>query len=208
MTDQTLSNTISVADQTRMIALAKSMAGSFSNQQQAMANSANYAHIRVFFRPLPWNFFGSIGFYSEQVYDYDLWQPYRQGIHRFVPQGDEVYVENYSLKDALLYAGSGRDLSILQSIKPTAIERRHDCSMVFRQEGNLFRGRVEGKCCFIEKRGKKTYLMSDVEITDKSFVSWDRGLDVETDEHVWGSEHGALKFKKTESFASEVTFHT
>ncbi len=187
-----------------MYALARTMAGGFSNQKQSFADSKNYAHIRVYFRPLPWEFFNGIGFYSEQVYDYDLWLPYRQGIHRFVPYGDEVYIENYSLKDALLYAGAGRNLDILRSIKPDVIERRCNCSMIFRPEDNGFQGRVEGKCCVIEKRGKKTYLVSDARFTETSFTGWDRGLDVETDEQVWGSAVGPLKFEKTENYAAEV----
>lgn len=187
-----------------MYALACTMAGGFSNQKQAMADPMNYAHIRVFFRPLPLEFFGGLGFYSEQVYDHDLWLPYRQGIHRFVPQGNEVYIENYSLNNALTYAGAGRNLDILRSIKPELIERRCNCSMVFKQVGDAFQGRVEGKCCVIEKRGKKTYLVSDAEFTETSFTGFDRGLDVETDEQVWGSAHGPLKFEKVDSYADEV----
>ena len=70
-----------------MLTLAYWIAGEFSNQKQAFADSKNYAHIRVFFRPLPIDFFCCIGFYSEQVYNHDLWTPYRQGVHRFVQQG-------------------------------------------------------------------------------------------------------------------------
>ncbi len=194
----------SPTEQTLMYSLARAMAGGFSNQQQAFDDPTNYAHIRVFFRPLPWEFFNGMGFYSEQVYDYDLWLPYRQGIHRFVPQGDEVYVENYSLQDALLYAGAGRNLDILRTIKPDVIERRCNCSMVFRKKNDVYQGRVEGKCCVIEKRGKKTYLVSDARFTETTFTGWDRGLDVDTDKQVWGSAFGPLKFTKTDSYASEV----
>lgn len=188
-----------------MYAVARAMAGGFSNQKQAMADPANYAHIRVFFRPLPWDFFGGLGFYSEQVYDHDLWLPYRQGIHRFVPYGNEVYIENYSINDALIYAGAGRNLDILRSIKSDQIERRCNCSMIFKQNGEAFEGRVEGKCCFIEKKGQKTYLVSDAIFTETTFTGFDRGLDLETDEQIWGSAHGPLKFEKTDSYADEVS---
>ncbi|MBO3458033.1 chromophore lyase CpcT/CpeT [Aetokthonos hydrillicola Thurmond2011] len=187
-----------------MLTLAYWLAGEFSNQKQSFADAKNYAHIHVFFRPLPWAFFSGIGFYSEQAYDYDLWRPYRQGVHRFVDQGDQIYVENYSLKDPILYAGSGRELSILKTIKPDCIERRYNCSMIFRWEENLFRGNVEGNCCLIEKYGKQTYLVSDVELTETTFVSLDRGLDVTNHEQVWGSTVGPLRFEKCQSYAAEV----
>jgi CpeT protein len=192
--------------------LAQCIAGEFSNQQQAFDHPTQFAHIRIFFRPLPFEFFGTIGFYSEQVYDYDLWLPYRQGIHRLVAQEDgAVYIENYGIKNALRYAGSGRDLNILRSITPAMIDRRCNCSMVFRPEAatsdkpSHFVGAVEpGNNCLIPKDGKLTYLVSEVELTELTWVSRDRGFDPQTHEYVWGSEHGPLSFTKVQSFAHEL----
>ena len=102
--------------------LANWLAGEFSNQKQAFADSKSFAHIRVFFRPLPWDFFSDIGFYSEQVYNHDLWTPYRQGVHRFVEQDNKVYVENYGLDDSIVYAGAGRDKNILNTITVSKVD--------------------------------------------------------------------------------------
>jgi CpeT protein len=191
--------------QSDLVTLAQWMAGDFSNAKQAAASPKDYAHIHVFFRPLSFDFFGCIGFYSEQVYDYDLWTPYRQGVHRLVDRGHDIYIENYSLKDSFLYAGAAREPSILSTITHDSIERRMHCSMVFTKDGDRFVGAVEpGNLCLIEKAGCQTYLVSDVEITESTWVSLDRGLDVNTHQQVWGSEHGSLKFEKRESFAHEV----
>ncbi len=187
-----------------LITLAKWIAGEFSNKQQAFDDPKLFAHIHVFFRPLPWDFFSGIGFYSEQVYDYNLWTPYRQGVHRFVEQENQVYVENYSLKDPMVYAGSGHNRSILETIKPDIIDRRYNCSMVFRQKEGKFYGEVEGNQCLIKKGDNVTYLVSEVELTDKTFISWDRGIDINTNEQKWGSDHGALKFEKITDFADEL----
>lgn len=188
-----------------LINLARGMAGDFSNYQQSQDNPKDYAHIRVFFRPLPWSFFSAIGFYSEQVYDYDLWTPYRQGIHRLVDRGDHIYIENYSLQDATLYAGAGHNRDILETIPSDKIARRHNCSMVFHQSENCFRGAVEpGNQCLIHRKGKETYLVSQVEIADNTWISWDRGMDIETGKQIWGSAIGPLKFEKRSSFADEL----
>jgi CpeT protein len=188
-----------------LITLARWMAGGFSNYQQAAAEPRMFAHIRVFFRPLPVEFFSGIGFYSEQVYDYDLWNPYRQGVHRLVDLGDRVYIENYSLKEALFYAGAARELSILRTITPDSIERRYNCSMVFQRDGDRFLGGVEpGNLCLVGREGKQTYLVSEVEITEKTWVSIDRGLNPDTHEQVWGSEFGPLRFEKCQNFADEL----
>ncbi len=200
------------------ITLTSWLAGDFSNYRQSQAHPTDFAHIRIFFRPLPFEFFealgfpGGIGFYSEQVYDYDLWKPYRQGLHRVIDQEDGVYIENYGLKDGVPYAGSGHNLDILKTIPAETAIRRPGCSMVFRREATesqeQFIGGVEpGKQCLIPRKGKRTYLVSRVELTDHSWVSLDQGMDVESDEHVWGSTEGALRFEKRESFASELPFN-
>jgi CpeT protein len=189
---------------TDLITLCQWMAGDFSNRQQSTSDPQQFAHIHIFFRPLPFDFFNAIGFYSEQVYDHDLWTPYRQGIHRVVDRQGEVYIENYSLTDPIRYAGAARERSILQTITPQDINRRHNCSMVFHREGELFRGKVEGDQCLIEKRGCLTYLISEVEITETTWFSLDKGMDVNTHEQVWGSTSGHLRFEKCQSFALEL----
>lgn len=188
-----------------LVTLAQWIAGDFSNYKQSFEQPQQFAHIHIFFRPLPFDFFNAIGFYSEQVYDHDLWTPYRQGVHRLVDQGDQIYIENYGLEEPMLYAGAARELSILRTIKPDCIERRYHCSMIFKREGEMFRGSVEpGNKCLIEKKGCLTYLISDVEVTETTWLSLDRGMDMETSQQVWGSTFGPLRFEKRESFAHEL----
>ena len=188
-----------------LVKLAQWMAGEFSNHKQSIEEPQHYAHIRIFFRPLPFEFFNAIGFYSEQVYDYDLWSPYRQGVHRLVDRGEDAYIENYSLKDAMLYAGAAREPTILKTITHDCLERRCNCAMIFSGDGEMFRGRVEpGNKCLIERNGVMTYLISDVEITETTWVSLDKGMDINTHEKLWGSAFGMLKFEKVTSFADEI----
>ncbi|NEQ74521.1 MAG: chorismate-binding protein [Okeania sp. SIO2C9] len=203
----TISHTENQTKSNNIITLASWMAGCFSNQKQASSNRVLYAHIYIYFRPLPYQFFSGIGFYSEQVYDYDLWSPYRQGVHQLIDKGDHIYIENYGLKDPILYAGAARELDILHTITPENIERRYNCSMVFKRDGEKFLGSVEpGNKCLINKRGCETYLVSEVELTEQTWVSLDRGMDVNTHEQVWGSKAGHLKFEKQTSFADELPF--
>jgi CpeT protein len=195
----------SAVQSTDLLTLARWMAGDFSNFKQAQTSPKDFAHIHVLFRPLPYAFFGAVGFYSEQVYDYDLWQPYRQGVHCLIDNGDHIYIENYGLKNPIFFAGAARDVNILNTITPDCLERRYHCSMVFRRDGERFEGGVEpGQQCLIFKQGCQTYLDSYVEITDSTWVSLDKGLDVTTHQQIWGSEFGPLRFDKIESFAHEV----
>ncbi|MEM9539648.1 MAG: chromophore lyase CpcT/CpeT [Cyanobacteria bacterium P01_E01_bin.42] len=181
------------------------MAGEFSNQKQAWDNPTQYAHIRILFRPLAWDFFTGIGFYSEQVYDYDLWSPYRQGVHCLVDREGDIYIENYGLDDPMLYAGASREPDILATITPQCLQRRYGCSMVFSRDGDRFFGKVEpGNECLISRNGRQTYLVSEVELSATTWISRDRGFDIDTNEQVWGSAEGPLVFAKDRSFASEI----
>lgn len=198
---------MSVTEASDLSVLATWIAGEFENRQQAWSSPTKFAHIRIYFRPLPAGFFGSaIGFYSEQVYDYDLWSPYRQGVHRLVDGGDCVWVENYGFnRDPMFYAGAARDTQILATLTPDVIVPRPGCAMVFRREGDRFIGGVEpGNACIVPRDGRKTYLVSEVELTETTWRSRDRGFDLETHEHIWGSTYGALAFAKIASFAREL----
>ena len=199
--------------ETTLVHLAQGMAGEFSNRKQSDADPSKFAHIRIYFRPLPFDFFNAIGFYSEQTYDYDIWSPYRQGVHRCVPQADgSVFIENYGFKDPMLFAGACREDSILRSITHDALIKRCNCGMVFRWsdektelgEGERFIGHVEGGNCIIPRDGHQTYLVSEVELNDAHWVSRDRGFDVDTHEHIWGSALGPLRFEKVNSYAHEL----
>ena len=161
----TVPTVASPTDKQDLITLATWMAGDFSNFKQADASLKDFAHIRIFFRPLPYDFFealghpGGIGFYSEQVYDNDLWSPYRQGLHRVVAREDHVYIENYGLEDGVPYAGSGHNRDILKTIPTDCAIQRQGCSMVFRRQvgerqadGDKFIGAVEpGNNCRIPR---------------------------------------------------------
>jgi hypothetical protein len=60
---------------TDLLALSRWMAADFSNQAQAFENPPLFAHIRVCMRPLPLDFFSTVGFFLEQAYDFELNHP-------------------------------------------------------------------------------------------------------------------------------------
>ena len=76
--------------------------------------------------------------------------------------------------------------------------------MIFQEEGNLFRGKVEGNQCLITRNGCLTYLVSEVELTENTFASLDRALDINTHEQVWETTTDRLRFEKRQSFAQEL----
>jgi hypothetical protein len=113
-----------------LLLFAKTLAGHYSNLQQSQENPKDFAHINIFFRPLPWDVLKAPGFYSEQSYDHDPWRPYRQGIHRLLPaEGETFIVENYGFADPIRLAGAGQRPELLNSLKPESLKPRCGCGM-------------------------------------------------------------------------------
>jgi len=185
------------------------LAGRFTNRDQAVADPVHFAHIHVAFHPLEGASFGPLWYYSEQAYDHDLWSPYRQGVHRLVRQQGLVRVENYSLKDPVAAAGASGDAAIRATIQPDQLTPRPGCAMEFRANGaGGFTGCVEpGGRCLIPRDGRLTYLVSEVEMDEERWISRDRGFDPRTHARCWGSEHGALRFRRTGRYDQAIGPH-
>ncbi|MCL2929903.1 MAG: chromophore lyase CpcT/CpeT [Trichodesmium sp. MAG_R01] len=188
------------------ITLSHWLAGEYSSIKYTLEDPRTNPHIRIFFRPLPYDFFGGIGFYSEEIYDHDPWHPHYQFVKRVIPQGDSVRVENYALKDPDLHTGAGQDLEILATLTPDNIELRKGCAMIFKRQGDTFVGGVEPghKCLIPRGDGSMTYLVSEVKVTQKTWTSRDTGYDVNTHEKIWGSNSGPFKFDKVQDFSGEI----
>jgi hypothetical protein len=190
---------------TDIATLAAWMAADFSNQQQAFDNPPLFAHIRVCMRPLPVDLLAGVGFYLEQAYDFQLQRPYRARGMRLVAQEDHIRIENYTLKDGEAFYGAARDRDRLAQLTPDQFEKTPGCDMVVHWTGHSFKGSVEpGQACMVERNGRLTYLDSEFEIDQHQFISWDRGRDPATHEHIWGALAGPFHFQRRVSFADEV----
>jgi hypothetical protein len=194
-----------MTNSTDIATLARWMASDFSNQAQAFDNPPFFAHIRVCMRPLPVKLLGGISLYLEQAYDYQLNQPYRVRILKLVPTGNAIEIENYAIENEQQFYGSSREPVRLEALNPETIKKLSGCTFITEWTGNSFKGRVEpGKGCTVVRKGQTTYLDSEFEIDEHKFISYDRGLDPETDEHIWGSVAGPFQFVRWASFANEV----
>ena len=189
-----------------LIEFSKTLAGIYDNFEQSQQNPKDFARIKIYFRPLPWHIFDGPGFYSEQCYDYAPWDPYRQGIHRLSMDKDIFVMTNYGISNSKRLAGAGLNPSLINDIQKNKLQSRCGCSMHFKmKKTGHYIGMVEpGKSCLVPRDGMITYLVSEVEVDQNSWISRDRGFDPETDKQIWGSEHGLLRFKRVESLSTFI----
>ncbi|MCY7367113.1 MAG: chromophore lyase CpcT/CpeT [Chamaesiphon sp.] len=185
--------------------LARWMAGDFSNQAQAFENPPFFAHIRVCMRPLPYALMDGVSLFLEQAYDFQLHNPYRLRVLKFVIVNDKIEIEHYTIEPEAEFHGAARKPELLHQLTRDKIIKMSGCTMVTEWTGSTFKGYVEpGKGCKVFRNGKDTYLDNSFEISPQQLISLDRGLDMETDERVWGSIAGPFEFTQTVSFADEV----
>lgn len=190
---------------TDIVTLARWMAADFSNQAQAFENPPFYAHIRVCMRPVPLEVLSGLSLFVEQAYDYELQHPYRVRVLKLVNAGGQIQIENYIVKNEQRFYGASRNLERLQTLNTDDVEKLPGCNMIVQWSGKSFQGKVEpGKGCIVVRKDHKTYLDSEFEISEEKFISLDRGRDLETDEHIWGSVAGPFYFVRWTSFADEV----
>jgi hypothetical protein len=190
---------------TDITTLARWMAADFSNQAQVFENPAFYAHIRVCMRPVTHEFLSGVSFFVEQAYDYMLQAPYRVRVLHLIPTESNILIENYTVQGEKDFYGASRNLNLLKNLTSDRLEKLSGCNMVVEWTGLGFKGTVEpGKGCIVVRDGQRTYLDSDFEIDADKFISRDRGRNLETDEHVWGSVAGPFHFVRWKNFAEEV----
>ncbi|APB33017.1 hypothetical protein GlitD10_0703 [Gloeomargarita lithophora Alchichica-D10] len=185
--------------------LARWLAADFSNQAQALENPPFFAHIRVCMRPLPWSLLDGLSLYVEQSYDYELHSPYRVRVLQLITVDNHMEIANYLVQDEAQFYGASRDKDRLTSLTAKHLTPLPGCNMIVAWDGQSFQGKVApGKQCFVERRGKKTYLDSEFTINAQEFISLDRGRDPETDAQVWGAIAGPFQFVRVQGFAEEI----
>ena len=185
-----------------ILAFSKIISGIFSNKEQALNNPKKFAHIQIHIRPLFFKTFKCFAFYSEQRYQHDIWNPYRQSINKLSQEKEIFILSNHEIEDKERFTGGALDISLLDTISKYKLFKKAGCSMHFRETkpGN-FSGSLEQGCkCYIQHYKKKTYVKSEVIINKNSFIAEDSGYEIETDKKIWGSDFGPLIFKKIYNF--------
>ena len=92
------------------------LVGCYDNIEQSQQSPKDFARIHIYFRPLPWEIFNGLGFYSEQIYEYAPWEPYRQGVHSLEITDDIFIVNNYGFDNAHRIAGAGKNPDLLKHL--------------------------------------------------------------------------------------------
>ena len=190
----------------KVLEFTKGISGKFSNKKQSQANSKDFPHINLFFRPIKYSLLGFNCIYSEQSYSFDPWAPYRQSIIYLVEKNDLIILKSYIINNSERFARGGEKPEILNKLNKDNISLREGCDMYFTQIGiNHFKGKlVSQKKCFIQRGDKKTYLSSSAELLDDKWTCKDEGFDVNTGKKIWGGDNGNFIFEKIDDYGNDI----
>ena len=181
----------------------KIISGIFSNKEQALKNPKHFAHIQIHIRPLFLRTYKCYAFYTEQRYQHDIWNPYRQSINKLVHKKEIFILSNHKIMgDKERFTGNALNISLLENLSKHNLQKKNGCSMFFRQTSpGEFSGAIEPGCnCYVKHGKAKTYVKSDVKVNKNIFISEDAGYTINTNKKVWGSDYGPLVFKKINNF--------
>tara|TARA_B100000700_G_scaffold330962_1_gene460349 strand:- start:639 stop:1238 length:600 start_codon:yes stop_codon:yes gene_type:complete len=185
-----------------ILEFAKVISGIYGNKEQALANPKYFAHIQIHIRPLFFEDFQCYAFYSEQRYQHDKWNPYRQAINKLSQIKDIFIISNHKIENKERFTGAALDISLLKNISNTILHENSGCSMHFRESTpGSFLGSIQpGEKCFTQRGKEITFIKSEVKLNKNTLITEDSGYSKETGKKVWGSNFGPLIFKKLDNF--------
>ena len=99
------------------------------------------------------------------------------------------------------FAGGGFNSDLLKKIEINSLKKRAGCNMLFKKvRKERYIGELEcSKKCIIKRRdGSITYLVSNVDVSKNFLTAIDEGFDLTSNQKIWGSESGSIKFKRIE----------
>jgi CpeT protein len=149
--------------------------GTFHNKHQAFSHPTKFAMIELLHIP-----YGKHKFRCTQRYYADK-REYRNTIISVYEQDSKILVKNF--KEENTETG---ELTYLSG-----------CDILFEKIGEEFRGKNLCKTCFVSWSGKETYLQTQSVLGNGYYHVIDKGYDINTDEHIWGSFNGNFQFVKS-----------
>ena len=193
----------------QLIALATYLVGEFSNQAQAIEQSAWYVNLRLWIRPVPIFSDDSITLFAEQANILKLEQPYRPRILR-LRQRENIEVEFYMFEDLATGKGAGQNRDLIKQITPDKIKFLPNCTLkVATQE--LSDGSycfettpVTDEPCSVTYQGTTFQVFLGFKATANGLQTYDKGIDPATGKGTWGALMGAYSFTKLQDFSHEL----
>jgi hypothetical protein len=178
--------------------LVSCLVGEFDNKAQSMEDPAWYVPLRLWHRLLPQRIQGKLAVFAEQSNFLELDRPYRQRILVIEPQeNDQLTLQYWAFKNPTLFRGAGANPDLLKEALEPALDLLPGCWLNVQIAGDIFKAtpREGDRCCFTYD-GKLRQVVLGFEASKTEFLSYDRGVDPETGQSLWGAMMGPYRHQK------------
>lgn len=169
------------------------LTGSFSNSEQALADSSYY-DITLHMCPI-WDHTDEAWFYVEQSETIVPHRPFRQQIYKIEALDDSTFVcKVFIFNNPELFVGRWNEPDFFNHFDYSIISPLTGCDIILHFKNNILHGRSEQGTCVTKYRGA-SYVTTEIVITTDKFLSWDRGFD-EHGNQIWGKNQGGYDFRR------------
>jgi hypothetical protein len=189
-----------------LMQLGQQLAGCYDNRDQAMAEPIWYVSLQAWWRPVPLFQADSITLFGEQANILQPDRPYRQRLIRLsAPQG-KLQAQFYQFQQPDLVLGAGAKAELVETIVTADIQALSTGILTVQPAPNGFSAQPNPgeRCCFsfrdrqgIEKQG---LVELGFAVMPEQWHSYDKGINPETGQAIWGAMMGPYKFIKRQAY--------
>lgn len=198
-----------------LIALGSALAGIFENREQAKESPVWYVPLRLWLRPVPIFTEDSVTLFAEQANVINLHLPYRSRLWRLRQLSADplqLVVDHYQFKDQSAFWGAATERDRILSITPNDVQllTAPGCRLTVKVENNAnqgysFRAEPESPIpCKFCAQDKIFQVSLGFEVTSGFLKTFDKGINPETGQPMWGALMGPYSYTKIEDWSGEL----
>jgi hypothetical protein len=193
-------------DDTRLERLASLLAGEFTNASQALDSTAWFVNLRLWQRPVAGLDPASRWLFLEQANVLKTDQPYRQRLLRLYQDNGQLWGQFFQFRDALSVLGGGQHPERLHGLTLAQVQLLSGCRLAIAPSVRGFRAALPAGCrCFFDYAGQQREVELGFEVESQGdiiqYLSYDRGIDPQTGQGLWGALMGPYRFVKDTAFS-------
>jgi len=193
-----------------LLTLAEYLTGVFENRKQAADEPVWYVHLRLWQHPVQLFAEDSVTIFAEQASVVNLDKPYRQRLLRLMrsPANPEaLQVQYYGFKDPSAFRGAGQAPEKLEFLAIDQVDFLPGCILEINQQptstGTRFIATAPpGACCRFQYDGKIGQVALGFEVSADEYLTYDKGIDPETGNALWGAIMGPYRYQKTQQLSA------
>ncbi|MGF1536653.1 MAG: chromophore lyase CpcT/CpeT [Elainellaceae cyanobacterium] len=187
------------------ITLAQWLSGEFVNKDQALEQPSWFVHLRLWHRPLPQRLRGNLAIFAEQANVLKLSQAYRQRVLMLEESESGIQGQYFGFKQPTQFLGAGQAPEKLTTLTEDDLIHLPGCVVDITQAGDRFHAQMRsGDCCRFEANGKVGQVVLGFEAEASRFLSYDRGVDPQTEKPIWGALMGPYCFSKQQDHSGDL----